>query len=143
MAYRLTIPDTWKVYLVISIAQLEACPDPEIDPYLVDRPIPRPDEPPPVFVEGDTPTFRSFELDHIFNKRVIKKGRGFATEYLIKWKGYRPEHDVWRNVNQLGDAQDLIQDYENAGQPRQIGAPEDVASTSRQAINQIADQLPV
>ena len=150
LAYRLDIPDTWKVHPVFSVAQLEACPDPQDDPYQKDRPVPRPDEPPPVFVEGDTPTSKSYELAKILNKRVMKKGRGFATEYLIKWKGYGPQHDVWRNVKQLGDAQGLIEDYERsrgteeslhdlvqgpeeASQPRRITAPS--GSTTQQIQN--------
>lgn len=114
LAYHLDIPAIWNVYPVFTIAQLEPCPDPNSDPYI--RSQPRPNEPPPVFVEGDTDEYKSWELDRIINKRVIAKGRGFATEYLIKWKGYGPEHDKWRNVKELGNAQDLIQDYENARQ---------------------------
>ena len=117
LAYQLAVPETWKVHPVFSVAQLEACPDPKDDPYDEARPVPRPDEPPPVFVEGDTPTNKSYELIRILNKRVIKKGRGFATEYLLKWKGYGAEHDEWRNVKDLPNARELIADYEaEAGQ---------------------------
>ena len=100
--------------------------------------MPRPDEPPSVFVEGDTPEFRFYELDRILNKRIVRKGRGFATEYLIKWKGYGPQHDVWRNEKYLDNARDLIQDYEEAGKPRQITAPtSDVDSRTPESDNQI------
>ena len=94
LAYRLDIPDSWRIYPIFSIAQLEPCLDSKDDPYELERPVPRPDESPLVFVEGDTPTEKFYELDWILNKRVIRKGRGFATEYLIKWKGYGPEYDV-------------------------------------------------
>ena len=110
LAYRLDIPDSWNVHPIFSVAQLEPCPDPKDDPY--DRPAPRPDEPPSVFVEGDTPDLKSYELDRILNKRTVPKGRGFATEYLLKWKGYGPQYDVWRNIKDLGNAQELIQEYE-------------------------------
>lgn len=114
LAYRLDIPNTWNVHPVFTVAQLEPCPDPSTDPYTHTRPQPRPDEPPSVFVEGDTETFKSYELERLLNKRVIKKGRGFATEYLVKWKGYGAEHDRWRNVNDLANAPELIKDYERA-----------------------------
>ena len=113
LAYLLDIPDSWKVYPVFTVAQLEPVPDPQADPYASTRPVPRPDEPPSVFVEGDTEHYKSYYLDRILNKRIIKKGRGYATEYLVKWKGYGPEHDTWRNVKTLKDAMDLVQDYED------------------------------
>ncbi len=114
LAYLLDIPNTWRVYPVFTVAQLEPVPDPREDPYASSRPVPRPDEPPSVFVEGDTDDYKSYYLDRILNKRVIKKGRGYATEYLVKWKGYGPEHDTWRNLKTLGDALDLVREYEEA-----------------------------
>ena len=38
------------------------------------------------------------------------KSRG--TEYLIRWKGYGPEEDVWRNRPELQNALDLLRDFE-------------------------------
>ena len=48
------------------------------------------------------------------NKRVVKKGKGLATEYLVKWKGYGPEFDRWCNVKTLDGARDQIESYEKA-----------------------------
>lgn len=106
LAYRLEVPEDWKVHPVFTIAQLE--PAPGVDPF--DRP--RPDHPSSVFVEGDTDTLKSYVIDRLLNKRIIPKGRGFATEYLVKWKGYGPEHDRWYNVKDLDNAQDLVREYE-------------------------------
>ena len=33
---------------------------------------------------------------------------------MVQWKGYEPEHDAWRNLPELGDATDLVKEYENA-----------------------------
>ena len=109
---------------VFTVAQLEPVPDPKEDIYT--RPVPRPDESPSVFIEGDTEDYKSYYLDRILNKRVIKKGRGYATEYLVKWKGYGPEHDTWRNVKTLDDAMDLVKDYEEA-----LRAPDKVTIAGR------------
>lgn len=45
-------------------------------------------------------------VNHLLNKRVVKKGKGLAIEYLVKWKGYGPEFDRWCNVKTLDEAKD-------------------------------------
>ena len=109
-AYKLAIPGHWRVHPVFSIAQLEPAPAPGSDPYK--RPVP--DQPGSVYVEGDTDEFKSWEVERILNKRVIRKGRGWATQYLIRWLGYGPEFDQWYNQKDLANSADLIQQYENA-----------------------------
>ncbi len=115
LAYRLDIPLHWRVHLVFTIAQLEPCPPPQNDPYQR----PRPDEPPTVFVEGDTKDWNSFELEHLLNRRVTRRGRNATprTEYLARWKGYGPEYDTWLSVKELGDAKDLVDEYDKAYPP--------------------------
>ena len=108
LAYRLEIPGHWRIHPVFTIAQLEPSPAPNEDPF--DRP--RPDQPDSVYVEGDTDTMKSFEIDRLLDKRVMRKGRGFATEYLVRWKGWGPQWDEWFNVKNLDDATDLVEDYE-------------------------------
>lgn len=53
----------------------------------------RPEEPPSVYVEGDTEDFKSYEIEKLLNKRIVRKGRGFSTEYLVEWKGYGAQFD--------------------------------------------------
>ena len=110
LAYRLEVPENWKIYPVFSIAQLEPSPPPDADPF--DRP--RPDHPPSVFVEGDTDTVKSYEVERLLNKRAMRKGRGVATEYLVRWKGYGPAYDRWYNVKDLENSADLVKEYEEA-----------------------------
>lgn len=88
-AYFLKLLDHWKIYPVFNITQLEFCPDPKSDPYQRERS----EKSSSVFVENDIEDFKSYEFDRLLNKRVIVKGRGFVTEYLIKWKGYDVHHD--------------------------------------------------
>ena len=109
-AYKLAIPGHWNVHPVFSIAQLEPAPAPGSDPY--GRPVP--DQPGSVYVEGDTDEYKSWEVERILNKRVIRKGRGFATQYLIRWLGYGPEYDQWYNAKDLTNSDDLVRQYEDA-----------------------------
>lgn len=105
LAYRLAIPQHWRIHDVFSIAQLEPAPNPAADPYKR----PHPDEPPPVFVDGDTNNYKSYEVERIMDKRVSPKG---LVRYLIRWKGYGPEEDVWRSLKELGNASELVEEYE-------------------------------
>lgn len=110
LAYKLKIPTHWTIHPVFSIAQLEPCPPPEDDPFKRSRP----DHPSHVHVDGDTPNYLSYEIERLLNKRIIKKGRGMTTQYLVRWRGYGPEWDKWFSVNNLDNAKDLIKDYEEA-----------------------------
>lgn len=87
LAYRLAVPDHWKIHSVFSIAQLE--PAPNLDPF---RRL-RSTHPESVFVEGDTEEWKSYEVERIINKRTIKRGRRWFTQYIIRWLGYKPEFD--------------------------------------------------
>jgi hypothetical protein len=64
----------------------------------------------PVQVEGDTDKVKSFEIERLINKRTTARG----AEYLIRWKGYGPQHDEWRSIPELQNALDLVSDYENS-----------------------------
>lgn len=107
LAYCLAVPGDWKIHPVFTVAQLEPVPDPALDPFKR----PRLDYLPSVFIKGDTDNSKSYEIERLLNKRILRKGRGFAIEYLVKWKGYGPEQDRWYNIKDLRDAQGLINDY--------------------------------
>jgi len=114
LAYKLDIPPHWRVHPVFTVAQLEPCPSPKNDPF--NRP--RPEEPPTVFVEGDTESWKSFELKRLLNRRITRQGRGQpTTQYLARWKGYGPEYDTWLSLKNLGNATDLVEEYDKAFPP--------------------------
>ena len=90
-AYRLDLPGHSRVHPVFSVAQVEPWPH-EADPF--ERPLR--DEPDSVFV-GDTPEWKSYEVERLLNKHVQRSGRGGkgeTTKYLVRWKGYGPQHDM-------------------------------------------------
>lgn len=82
------LPKEWRIHPVFSIAQLEPCPPPDSDPFAR----PRPYNPDSVYVEGDTDLVKSFEVERLISKRQTKRRR---PEYLVRWKGYGPEHDAF------------------------------------------------
>ena len=106
LAYRLQLPPIMRIHPVISVAHLEAATDPDQDPF--QRPRPQLDHPPPVLVEGEP----EFAIDRLLRKRRIRRGRGWSTEYLVRWTGYGPEDDAWYNIKDLGNAAELVREFE-------------------------------
>jgi hypothetical protein len=107
LAYKLDIPAHWRVHPVFTIAQLEPAPHDQ-DPFTR----PQPSQPSSVSVEGDTETYKSWEIERLLDKRTIRKGRGTSVQYLVRWTGYGPEFDQWYPLSQLENAKDLIAEYE-------------------------------
>lgn len=57
-----------------------------------------------IHVDGDTDLAKSYEIERIITKRLTKR-RG--TEYLVRWRGFEPEEDSWRNRTELGNASEV------------------------------------
>ncbi len=91
------------------MVQLEPAPPPTEDPF--SRPYPT--HPPPVFVDKDTDTVKSFEVERLLNRRTMRHGRGNSVEYLVCWKNYGLKWDRWYNVKDLNNAAELVLDNEN------------------------------
>ena len=77
-AYKLDIPNNWNIHPIVSITVLE--PSPSSDPYRC----PKANRPEWVFIKGNTPADRSYEIKKLINRRVIRKGRSYLTQYLIR-----------------------------------------------------------
>ncbi|KZZ93079.1 Ribonuclease H-like protein [Ascosphaera apis ARSEF 7405] len=104
LAYRLDIDASWNIHPVLSIAQLEPAPQ-DSDPFH------RPVSPPgPLSVDGDD--------DHYEIERLLatRESRG-RRQYLVKWKGYGDEHNVWYDEADLSHARDLIADFQRTQRP--------------------------
>ena len=95
----------------------------------------RPDHPPSVFVEGDIDTLKSYEVERLLNKRTMRKGRGLATEYLVRWKGYGPAFDRWYNIKDLENSADLVKEYEKEVAQTKSPAQPEITSTSTSEIS--------
>jgi len=45
-------------------------------------------------------------------KILSKRKRCDKVEYLVQWKGYTTEEDTWERKENLGNAQEALEDYE-------------------------------
>jgi hypothetical protein len=90
--------------------------------------VPRPGEttqPPPLVVEGE----EEYEVEAVIGRRLkkyaVKTGKHSCVvrtrvEYLVKWKGYGPEHNQWLTETEvLRHAQEAVDEY-LAGQDEEI-----------------------
>ena len=80
LAYRLDIFEDWKIHSVFSVAQLEFSSSSDFDSYSRSRST----NSFFVFVEDDINESKSYEINRLLNKRMIKRDREQSTEYLIK-----------------------------------------------------------
>lgn len=110
LAYELAIPERWKIYPVISIAQLEPSLSGS-DPY--GREIP---PGPAIEVDGEI----EYEVEAILNKRERKIGRSRSKiiQYLVKWKDYPNEENTWQSLSTLTHCPDKIEEYERRQAPQ-------------------------
>ena len=107
LTYRLQLSAHWKIHSVVSVQQLESTPN-EPDPY---NRIPY-DNPSSIFVKRDNENEKSYEIEKLINKRIIKKDREKFTQYFVRWKEYDSKDDTWYSTSALKNAADLIVDYE-------------------------------
>ena len=59
--------------------------------------------PPPVIIIEE----EEYEVEEVQKHRI----RGWGTQYLVHWKGYRDEHDQWIAESGLPHARQVIEDY--------------------------------
>ena len=75
LAYRLQLPDAWKIHDVISVANLEPAPKGE-DPFS------RPGINETAPVENENTDFLSYEVERLVNQRIRRYSKGqLTTEY--------------------------------------------------------------
>src|SRR5438045_8428519 len=92
LAYRLQLLDHWQIHDVFMIAQLETAPPPGSDPFT------RTAYDELGLVEPNTDIY---EVSQILDKWIIRKGRGFSTQYRIQWNGWAPEYNRWYRKQDL------------------------------------------
>jgi hypothetical protein len=51
-----------------------------------------------------------FEVERI----VAQRRRGWATQYLVAWRGYPAEENTWEPRSKLGSAREALADFERA-----------------------------
>jgi hypothetical protein len=88
---------------MFSVAMLE--PSLALGSDLYNRPIS--DQPGAIEVDSE----QEWEIDQLLKKHIIKKGRGISTQYLVKWKGWGPEYNIWYRIQDLQNAAELVTEY--------------------------------
>jgi len=58
----------------------------------------------PIEIEG----VEEWEIEKILNKRKI---RGID-KYLVRWKGFTVEHDIWERKEDLGNMREMLEEFE-------------------------------
>jgi hypothetical protein len=104
-AYKLKLPVNWKIWPVISVIYLDPAPREE-DPF--ERTAP---PPPPIVKAADDPE-AEWEVEAVVKKRVLRRGRGTKVQYLVRWKGFGPEYDEWKDEESLEDCSESVKEYE-------------------------------
>jgi hypothetical protein len=107
-AYRLELPDHYRIHDVISVAHLEPAPCPRSDPYARAVPV---EDATPAYAHSDGE--HEWELDALVKTRTLGRGNSQQVQYLGRWKGHGPEWDSWINENDLENAQELLEDFNN------------------------------
>ena len=60
--------------------------------------------PKPVIIKGE----KEFEVEKILNKQVIQE----KMKFLVQWKGYTVEGDMWENKENLENTKELVEEFE-------------------------------
>lgn len=95
-AVKVKLPGSIKIHPVINVSRLRLMKEPSI-------PGQTESEPPPVEIDGEL----EYEVEQILDSRIY---RG-KFQYLIKWKGYTEEHNMWELVENVQNAQATIDDF--------------------------------
>jgi hypothetical protein len=105
LVYRLNFFQNWRIHSVISIAQLKSISDSIIDSFNRSDSI----ESESVEMKEDTKKVKFFEIERLIDRRMTTRR---DVKYLVRWKDYESQYDEWRNLSELQNALNLINDYE-------------------------------
>jgi Chromo (CHRromatin Organisation MOdifier) domain len=95
VAYRLKIPEKWKIHNVFHTSLLT--------PYKeTEKHSPNFLEPPPDLINGE----EEWEVEKILKDQQYRRKK----QYLVQWKGYALAHDSWVDESEL-HAPDLVEAY--------------------------------
>ena len=104
VTYKLKLPDNLKIHPVFHISLLKKYyENTEEFPGRVVKP------PPPIIVKDQ----EEFEVKKILDQRIHRKGRGSVKEYLVHWKGYSTYDATWESEDNLQNAQEAIQEFQD------------------------------
>ena len=106
-AYRLSLPETWKIHSVFHVSLLKKYNAAELHE---DQPVSQDDVP-----EVEEPYY---EIEKILRWRKVKRKNKIYKQYLVLWKGYPVEDAMWIEADQFSHPNQL-QDYLKEDQPQE------------------------
>ena len=95
-AIELELPSSIKIHPVVNVSRVRLY-KPQVKGQ---KKVP----PKPVIIEGE----EEFEVEKIMNKRTVR-GR---EKFLVRWKGYMAEEDIWESRENLENAKELVEEFE-------------------------------
>ena len=101
VAYRITLPESWRVHPVFHISLLRPA---NLDESL--HPIQDVERPPPDIINQE----EEFEVEDILDHRGSLRHR----QYLVKWQGYPMSEATWEAKSNLKHAPDIVRAYERS-----------------------------
>ena len=100
-AYRLDIPDTWKIHDVFN----EALLTPYVPPAFANQEQPGP--PPAETIDDE----EKHVVEAVISSRIDGRGKKRSMRYLVKWKGYPESENSWEPEANLEHVAEAIEDY--------------------------------
>ena len=95
-AVKLRLPSSMRIHLVVNVSQIVQ--------YKEQVKGQRKEEGKPVEIEG----IQEWEVEKILNKKKI---RG-VEKYLVQWKGFTAEEDIWERKENLRSAEEALEEFE-------------------------------
>ena len=92
---KLELPSTVKIHPVVNVSRIRR--------YVGQVEGQKKERPAPVIIKGE----EEWEVEHILNKRKV---RG-KDKYLVRWKGFMAESDIWEGRENLGNAKEAIKEF--------------------------------
>jgi transposase InsO family protein len=111
-AYRLRLPDNWRIHDVVNVSQLE---DWVADPNDANSHA-NPNE--DVDLPKEVATLSSYDVEAVVDHRWTKKGGIHHLEYLVRWEGDWPQgqKETWEPEDHLRDAPEAVAIYRKGDQ---------------------------
>ena len=95
-AIELELPKSIKIHPVVNVSRVQL--------YKLQVEGQKKTPPKPVIIERE----EEFEVEKILNKKMV---RG-KDKFLVRWKEYTAEEDTWENRENLGNAKELVEEFE-------------------------------
>ena len=92
----LELPNTIKIHPVVNVSRIHR--------YVGQVEGQKREQPTPVIIDGE----EEWEVEKILNKQQI---RG-KDKYLVQWKGFTAESNTWEGRENLGNAKEVIKEFE-------------------------------